>query len=39
VFGLRAAGPALLANQSYVENRQIGWDAEKMTRTAITTHE
>ena len=39
VFGLRAAGPALLANQSYVENRQIGWDAEKMTRTAIATHE
>ncbi len=26
VFGLRAAGPALLANTSYRENRQIGWE-------------
>ena len=27
-------GPALLANHSYFENRPIGWDAEKMTRTS-----
>jgi predicted dehydrogenase len=33
VFGLRAAGPALLANHSYFERRPIGWDAERMTRT------
>ena len=32
VFGLRAAGPALLANHSYFENRPIGWDAERMVR-------
>ena len=38
VFGLRAAGPALLANLSSFENRPIGWDAEKMTRTAIESH-
>jgi len=38
VFGLRAAGPALLANHSYFENRAIGWDAEKMTRTSIESH-
>ena len=38
VFGLRAAGPALLANQSYFENRPIGWAAEKMTRTPIESH-
>jgi predicted dehydrogenase len=38
VFGLRAAGPALLANYSYFENRAIGWDAEKMTRTSIESH-
>ena len=38
VFGLRAAGPALLANDSYFENRPIGWDAEKMTRTSIESH-
>jgi hypothetical protein len=38
VFGLRAAGPALLANHSYFENRPIGWDAQKMTRTAIESH-
>ena len=37
-FGLRAAGPALLANHSYFENRAIGWDAEKMTRTSIESH-
>jgi predicted dehydrogenase len=39
VFGLRAAGPALLANHSHFENRPIGWDAEKMTRAAIATHD
>jgi predicted dehydrogenase len=38
VFGLRAAGPALLANLSYFESRAIGWNAEKMTRTAIESH-
>src|SRR6266571_5726816 len=38
VFGLRAAGPALLANHSCFENRAIGWDAEKMTRTSIESH-
>jgi len=38
VFGLRAAGPALLANHSYFENRAIGWNAEKMTRTSIESH-
>jgi hypothetical protein len=32
VFGLRASGPALLANHSYFEGRAIGWDAEKMIR-------
>ena len=37
-FGMRAAGPALLANHSYVENRPIGWDAEKMTRTSVASH-
>jgi predicted dehydrogenase len=31
VFGLRAAGPALLANTAYRENRQIGWDPVTMT--------
>jgi predicted dehydrogenase len=39
VFGLRAAGPALLANHSYFENRSIGWDAETMTRTSIESHQ
>jgi predicted dehydrogenase len=37
-FGLRAAGPALLANHSYFEHRPIGWDPEKMTRTSIESH-
>jgi predicted dehydrogenase len=37
-FGLRAAGPALLANLSYFESRAIGWNAEKMTRTSIESH-
>ena len=30
VFGLRAAGPALLANTSYFERRICTWDAGKM---------
>jgi predicted dehydrogenase len=38
VFGLRAAGPALLANHSCFEGRAIGWNAEKMTRTSIESH-
>ena len=29
-FGLRAAGPALLTNESYFEKKILGWDAEKM---------
>jgi predicted dehydrogenase len=33
VFGLRAAGPALLSNQSYFENRPIGWNPETMKVT------
>src|SRR2546428_1124507 len=38
VFGLRAAGPALLANHSCFENRPINWDAEKMTRASTESH-
>jgi hypothetical protein len=30
VFGLRAAGPAVLANVSYFEQRPVVWDPEKM---------
>jgi len=30
-FGLRAAGPALLSNQSYFEKRSILWDPQTMT--------
>jgi len=29
-FGFRAAAPALLTNNSYLEKRVIGWDAEAM---------
>jgi predicted dehydrogenase len=39
VFGFRAAGPALLVNQSYFESRPIGWDAGKMARTPGQTHQ
>jgi predicted dehydrogenase len=39
VFGLRAAGPALLANQSYFEGRPIGWDAGKMAPVSGPTHQ
>ncbi len=34
VFGLRTAGPALLANHSYYERKICEWDAERMRRTA-----
>ncbi|MBA2302216.1 MAG: Gfo/Idh/MocA family oxidoreductase [Acidobacteria bacterium] len=33
IFGYRAAGPAVLTNHSYFEQRAIGWDPEKMRRT------
>jgi predicted dehydrogenase len=32
VFGFRAAGPALLSNASYFEQRVCTWDPETMTR-------
>jgi predicted dehydrogenase len=31
-FGLRAAGPALLVNESYYDNRVYNWDPEKMKK-------
>jgi predicted dehydrogenase len=37
-FGLRACGPAVLANHSYWENRPIGWDPERMKRTNVRTN-
>jgi predicted dehydrogenase len=33
VFGFRAAGPALLTNHSYFENRVVGWNPETMRIT------
>jgi hypothetical protein len=33
VFGLRAAGPALLCNASQREHREVTWDPEAMRRT------
>ncbi|HMG33949.1 MAG TPA: Gfo/Idh/MocA family oxidoreductase [Blastocatellia bacterium] len=33
VFGFRAAGPALLTNQSYFENRAYGWNPDTMRIT------
>jgi hypothetical protein len=38
-FGLRAGGPAVLANHSYWENRPIGWDPERMKRTSVRTND
>jgi predicted dehydrogenase len=38
-FGLRAGGPAVLANHSYFESRPIGWDPERMKRTAVKTND
>lgn len=34
VFGLRAAGPALLTNTSYFEGKVCGWDPVSMKQTA-----
>jgi predicted dehydrogenase len=34
VFGFRAAGPALLSNVSYFENRACKWNPEAMTQKA-----
>jgi hypothetical protein len=31
VFGFRAAGPALLSNISYFEQRMCKWDPKKLT--------
>ena len=30
VYGFRAAGPALMTNQSYFDNRPVNWDPEAM---------
>jgi predicted dehydrogenase len=38
-FGLRAGGPAVLANHSYWESRPIGWDPERMKRTNARTND
>jgi predicted dehydrogenase len=38
-FGLRAGGPAVLANHSYWENRPIGWDPDRMKRTSVRTND
>ena len=31
-FGYRAAAPALLTNESYFENKPVGWDPDLMKR-------
>jgi predicted dehydrogenase len=36
-FGLRAAGPAVLTNDSYFEGRAVGWNPETMKRTEART--
>jgi hypothetical protein len=36
-FGLRAAGPAVLANDSIFESRAIGWNPETMEETQAPT--
>lgn len=33
-FGFRAAGPALLTNESYFDSQPIAWDPEKMHKSA-----
>ena len=35
VFGYRAAGPAILTNHSYFEQRALGWDPDAMRRTTL----
>jgi predicted dehydrogenase len=37
LFGFRAAAPALLTNQSYLEKRVIGWDPENLKVTKAST--
>ena len=34
-FGLRAAGPALLTNESYFKKKIVGWDPEKMVTKKV----
>jgi hypothetical protein len=36
-FGFRAAGPALLTNESYFEGQPVAWDPEKMHRSTPRT--
>jgi predicted dehydrogenase len=38
-FGYRAAAPALLCNESYFQNKPIGWDPERMKRGAVKTND